>query len=101
MSSATCQFPTLRDAVETVIAVMQTGIPVARMELLDEVQMAACISYSKLQGLEALPSLFFEFHGTAAGVAEEASQAPILHVPRECAHCLQAISSSASCSWRN
>ena len=52
MSSATCQFPTLRDAVETVIAILQTGIPVARMELLDEVQMAACIAYSKLEGLE-------------------------------------------------
>jgi D-lactate dehydrogenase (cytochrome) len=75
VSSATCQFPTLRDAVETVIAILQMGVPVARMELLDEVQMAACISYSKLQGLEALPSLFFEFHGTAAGVAEQATQA--------------------------
>jgi D-lactate dehydrogenase (cytochrome) len=75
MSSATCQFPTLRGAVETVIAIMQTGIPVARMELLDEVQMAACIAYSKLEGLEALPSLFFEFHGTASGVAEQAQQA--------------------------
>ena len=52
MSSATCQFPTLRDAVETVIAIMQIGIPVARMELLDEVQMDACIAYSKLEGLE-------------------------------------------------
>ena len=66
MSSATCQFPTLRDAVETVIAIMQTGIPVARMELLDDVQTAACIAYSKLEGLEPLPSLFFEFHGTQA-----------------------------------
>jgi D-lactate dehydrogenase (cytochrome) len=75
MSSATCQFPSLRGAVETVIAIMQTGIPVARMELLDEVQMAACIAYSKLEGLEALPSLFFEFHGTAGGVAEQAQQA--------------------------
>jgi D-lactate dehydrogenase (cytochrome) len=45
------------------------------MELLDEVQMAACIAYSKLEGLEALPSLFFEFHGTAGGVAEQAQQA--------------------------
>ena len=53
MSSATCQFPTLRDAVETVIAIMQTGIPVARMELLDDVQMDACIAYSKLEGLAA------------------------------------------------
>jgi D-lactate dehydrogenase (cytochrome) len=74
MSSATCQFPTLRDAVETVIAVMQTGIPVARMELLDEVQIEACIGYSKLTGLALLPTLFFEFHGTAASVAEQAQQ---------------------------
>jgi D-lactate dehydrogenase (cytochrome) len=75
VSSATCQFKTLRDAVETVIAILQTGIPVARMELLDEVQMAACIAYSRLEGLAELPTLFFEFHGTPAGVAEQASQA--------------------------
>jgi D-lactate dehydrogenase (cytochrome) len=75
ISSATCQFSTLRGAVETVIAILQMGIPVARMELLDEVQMAACIAYSKLEGLEPLPSLFFEFHGTAAAVAEQATQA--------------------------
>jgi D-lactate dehydrogenase (cytochrome) len=75
ISSATCQFPTLRGAVETVIAILQMGIPVARMELLDEVQMAACIAYSKLEGLVALPTLFFEFHGTAAAVAEQAQQA--------------------------
>jgi D-lactate dehydrogenase (cytochrome) len=75
VSSATCQFNTLRDAVETVIAILQNGIPVARMELLDEVQMAACIAYSKLEGLAALPTLFFEFHGTEAGVAEQAGQA--------------------------
>ncbi len=75
ISSATCQFPSLADAVETVIAIMQMGIPVARMELLDEVQTAASIAYSKLEGLEALPSLFFEFHGTSASVAEQAQQA--------------------------
>ncbi|HEX5326767.1 MAG TPA: FAD-linked oxidase C-terminal domain-containing protein [Acetobacteraceae bacterium] len=75
ISAATCQFPTLREAVETVIAILQTGIPVARMELFDDVQMAACIAYSKLEGLDALPSLFFEFHGTAAAVAEQAKQA--------------------------
>ena len=75
MSSATCQFPTLRDAVETVIAVMQSGIPVARMELLDDVQMEACIAYSKLQGMERLPTLFFEFHGTPDGVKEQAGMA--------------------------
>ncbi len=75
ISSATCQFPTLRAAVETVIAILQMGIPVARMELLDEVQMAACIAYSQLDGLELLPSIFFEFHGTQASVAEQAQQA--------------------------
>ncbi|HXT80847.1 MAG TPA: FAD-linked oxidase C-terminal domain-containing protein [Acetobacteraceae bacterium] len=75
VSAATCQFPTLRDAVETVIAILQTGIPVARMELLDDVQVAACIAYSKLEGLQPLPSLFFEFHGTEAGVSEQARMA--------------------------
>jgi D-lactate dehydrogenase (cytochrome) len=75
ISSATCQFDRMADAVETVIAVMQLGIPVARIELLDEVQMAGCIAYSKLTGLDAVPTLFFEFHGTAASVAEQAAMA--------------------------
>ena len=51
---------------------MQIGIPVARIELLDDVQMDACIRYSKLEGYAAKPTLFFEFHGTEAGVAEQA-----------------------------
>ncbi len=74
-SVATCQFSELEGAVETVIAVMQAGIPVARIELLDDVQMGACIAYSKLEGLEAAPTLLFEFHGTAASVAEQAAGA--------------------------
>jgi D-lactate dehydrogenase (cytochrome) len=72
MSAAVCQFPTLTAAVETVIAVMQSGIPVARIELLDEDQMEACIRYSKLEGFDALPTLFLEFHGTDASVKEQA-----------------------------
>jgi len=72
ISSATCQFESLAAAVQTVIEVMQAGVPIARIELLDEVQMEACIAYSKLTGFEALPSLFFEFHGTPAGVREQA-----------------------------
>jgi D-lactate dehydrogenase (cytochrome) len=74
-SAAICQFGTLADAVQSVIGIMQAGIPVARIELLDEVQMAACIAYSKLDGLRATPTLFFEFHGTPAAVAEQAQQA--------------------------
>jgi len=71
-SAAICQFDTLEGAVETVIAVLAAGIPVARMELLDEVQMAACITFSKLEGLDGTPTLLFEFDGTAASVAEQA-----------------------------
>jgi D-lactate dehydrogenase (cytochrome) len=72
MSAAVCSFPTLKGAVDTAIATLQCGIPVARMELLDEVQMAACISYSKLEGYAATPHLFFEFHGTEASTREQA-----------------------------
>ena len=75
ISAAICQFPTLGDAVETVIAIMQAAIPVARIELLDDVQMGACIAYSKLEGLRPAPTLFFEFHGSPAGVTEQAAAA--------------------------
>ncbi len=72
MSSAVCQFPTLAAAVETVIMVMQSGIPVARIELLDDDMMAASIRYSKLEGFKEATTLFLEFHGTEAGVKEQA-----------------------------
>ena len=72
ISAAVCQFADLAGAVNTVIAAMQTGIPMARIELLDEVQMGACIRYSKLEGFKSLPTLFFEFHGSEAGVREQA-----------------------------
>ncbi len=72
MSAAVVTFPSVTAAVETVILTIQSGIPVARIELLDTVQMRACIGYSKLEGLQAAPTLFFEFHGSAAGVREQA-----------------------------
>ena len=72
MSAAVCQFADLKGAVDSVLVAMQLGIPVARIELLDDVQMDACIRYSELTGFEAKPTLFFEFHGTEAGVREQA-----------------------------
>jgi D-lactate dehydrogenase (cytochrome) len=73
IAAAVCQYPDLAGAVNTVIAAMQTGIPVARIELLDDVQMDACIRYSKLDGYKPLPTLFFEFHGSDAGVREQSA----------------------------
>ncbi len=75
MSAAVCQFDDLAGAVESVVAILQAGIPVARIELLDDVQMGASIAYSKLAGYLPRPTLLLEFHGTAAGVAEQASVA--------------------------
>jgi len=72
ISSAVCAFPSVDRAVDTVIATIQAGVPVARIEFLDELQMGACIAFSKLEGYQAAPTLFFEFHGTPAGVAEQA-----------------------------
>lgn len=73
ITSAVCQFPDLESAVNTSILTVQSGIPVARMELLDDTQMGACIAYSKLDGYAPKPTLFFEFHGTEASAAEQAA----------------------------
>jgi len=74
VSSAVCQYDDLESAVNTVILTIQSGIPVARIELLDDVQMGACVDYSKLEGFEHKPTLFFEFHGSTASVQEQAEQ---------------------------
>ena len=71
IASATLQFENLQNAVQTVMTVMQTGVPIARIELLDELQMEACIRWSKLDDLEPRPTLFLEFHGSPASVAEQ------------------------------
>ena len=71
MSAAVCSFKTLEGAVDTVIQVMQSSIPMARIELLDDAQMDAINRYSKLD-YPVAPTLLFEFHGTEAGVKEQA-----------------------------
>jgi D-lactate dehydrogenase (cytochrome) len=70
ISAAVCAFPTIAAAVDTVILTIQNGVPVARIELLDEAQIDAINKYSKLDHRVA-PTLFFEFHGTVASVAEQ------------------------------
>ncbi|MFN4163873.1 MAG: FAD-binding oxidoreductase [Ferrovibrio sp.] len=71
MSSAICSFATLEGAVNTVIQTIQAGIPVARIELLDDVQVAAINSHSKTD-MPVQNLLMLEFHGTEAAVAEQA-----------------------------
>ncbi|MGI9391318.1 MAG: FAD-binding oxidoreductase [Boseongicola sp.] len=71
MSSATCSFPSVEAACNAVILTIQMGIPVARIELLDDLQVKACNAYSKLE-LPETPLLLLEFHGSASSVAEQA-----------------------------
>ena len=71
VSAAVCPFDSLEGAVNTVIMTIQSGIPVSRMELLDEVQMDAINRYSKFN-YAVQPTLFLEFHGTEASVKEQA-----------------------------
>ncbi|MEJ6684433.1 MAG: FAD-linked oxidase C-terminal domain-containing protein [SAR86 cluster bacterium] len=68
-----CSFASIDAAVQTVIEVIQSGIPVARVELLDAAQMQAINQYSQLD-YSAQPTLFFEFHGTSASVVEQSER---------------------------
>jgi D-lactate dehydrogenase (cytochrome) len=68
--SAVCGFETLAGAVDTVVQSIQLGVPLARVEILDDVQMKAVNAYSKLDYPE-LTTLFFEFHGSEQGVKDQ------------------------------
>lgn len=70
ISAAVCPFETLDGAVSTVVQAIQLGIPLARVELLDEVQVKAVNLRSRLE-MPELPTLFFEFHGTPRHTAEQ------------------------------
>jgi len=69
--AATCAFDSIEGAVDTVILAIQSGIPLARVELLDALQMRGMAIYSPDLGLPQKPHLFLEFHGTEAGAAEQ------------------------------
>lgn len=73
ISGGVCPFPTIEDACNAVILVIQSGIPVARIELLDAVQMKACNGYSGLSYAET-PTLFVEFHGNSESVELQSRQ---------------------------
>ncbi len=72
MSSAVCSFPSVEAACDAVIATFQYGVPIARIELLDAMSVQAVNAYSGLS-LPDTPLLLLEFHGSEAGVAEQAS----------------------------
>ena len=70
ISAAVCSFDTLEGAVATVVEAIQTGVPLARVELLDDMQMRAVNRWSKLDYPERT-TLFFEFHGSPRSVSEQ------------------------------
>ncbi len=71
ISAATCRFPTIEDAVNCVILTIQTGVPMARIELVDQMMVRGFNNYANA-GLPEVPHLFLEFHGSENGVAEQA-----------------------------
>ena len=73
IASGVCPFPSVDAACKATILAIQSGIPVARIELLDALQIKACNAYSKLT-LPEVPTLFVEFHGSDAGVAEQSQR---------------------------
>jgi D-lactate dehydrogenase (cytochrome) len=73
ISAAVCPFPTVEAACNATILTIQSAIPVARIELLDEQQVRACNTYSNLS-LRESPMLLLEFHGTESSVAEQAAR---------------------------
>jgi D-lactate dehydrogenase (cytochrome) len=73
IAAGVCPFPSVEACCEATILTIQSGIPVARIELLDALQVRACNGYSKL-ALPETPMLFLEFHGSDAGVAEQSQR---------------------------
>ncbi|WP_327037434.1 FAD-linked oxidase C-terminal domain-containing protein [Moraxella canis] len=72
VGSGICHFPSIDQACQATIATIQMCLPIARIELLDPIQIRACNQYSQLT-LPEKATLFVEFHGTEQGVAEQAA----------------------------
>jgi len=72
ISAAVCQFDTVTDVVDSVIEAIQIELPLARSELVDAIQMGAFIEHEGLTEFEPKPTLMLEFHGSEAGVREQA-----------------------------
>jgi D-lactate dehydrogenase (cytochrome) len=75
IASGVVQFERLGQATEAVTGILQMGVPIARMELMDALQVRACVAYSGLVGLEEKPTLFLEFHGSPSSVREQVATA--------------------------
>jgi D-lactate dehydrogenase (cytochrome) len=73
IAAGTCPFPSVEAACNATILTIQSGIPVARIELVDELQVKACNAYSKLS-LPERPMLFVEFHGSEQSTAEQSER---------------------------
>lgn len=71
IGSGICHFPTIEDACQAVMLTIQMCLPIARIELLDALQIKACNQYDNLS-LTETPTLLVEFHGTEASVQEQA-----------------------------
>ncbi|KAL7885352.1 hypothetical protein AOLI_G00056470 [Acnodon oligacanthus] len=72
MVSAVCSFPSIRAAVDSTVQVLQTGVPIARIEFLDDVMIGACNRFNSLS-YPVTPTLFLEFHGSSKSLEEQVS----------------------------
>ena len=69
-SSAVVSFPSVQNAIGTVVGILQSAIPIARVEFLDKISMKMCNVYSKTD-YDENPTCFLEFHGSASSVQEQ------------------------------
>uniref|UniRef100_A0A7N8YII4 Probable D-lactate dehydrogenase, mitochondrial n=1 Tax=Mastacembelus armatus TaxID=205130 RepID=A0A7N8YII4_9TELE len=72
MVSAVCSFPSVQDAVDSTVQTLQAGVPIARIEFLDDVMIEACNRFSSLS-YPVTPTLFLEFHGSEQSLKEQVS----------------------------